>query len=188
MKHPRLSACLALAAALSPLSGKALDLTPTPAFRDLEGVRIPIVLFTDAGKKIAFQPPAKWTVSGGDSSVSLYPSERPDAVMQIRVRPRKPLAPGTTEDMEKWCLAQLPPDATEPTREGEAANVFTLGTLPSSEFTFSYAAQGRRFTTSVAFVDWNERERVAVIVTARTADFAPFHAAAMRSMFSWSPQ
>ncbi len=188
MKLLRITALCALAGTFTPWSGQALDLTPLHTFRDLEGVKIPIVLFTDAGKKIAFQPPAKWTVSGGDSSVSLYPAERPDAVMQIRVRARKPLAPGTTEDMEKWCLAQLPPDATEPTREGEAANVFTLGTLPSSEFTFSYAAQGRRFTTSVAIVDWNERERVAVIVTARTVDFAPVHEAAMRSMFSWSLQ
>ena len=188
MKHLHLAALLALATTFAPVPGQALDLTPTPTFRDLEGLKIPVVLFTDAGKKISFQPPVKWTVSGSGGSVSLYHAELPDAVMQIRVRARKPLAPGTTEDMEKWCLAQLPPDATEPTREGEAANVFTLGTLPSSEFTFAYAAQGRRFTTSVAFVDWNERERVAVIVTARTADFAPFHAAAMRSMFSWSPQ
>ena len=188
MKPHRRTALLVLAAAFSPLAGKALDLTPLHTFRDLEGVKIPIVLFTDAGTKIAVQPPAKWTVSGAENSLSLYPAERADAVVQIRVRARKPLAPGTTEDMEKWCLAQLPPDATEPTREGEAANVFTLGTLPSSEFTFSYAAQGRRFTTSVAFVDWNERERVAVIVTARATDFAPVHEAAMRSMFSWNPQ
>ena len=177
-----------LTLALAPLAAKALDLTPVSSFRELEGFRIPIVLFTDAGKKIAFQPPAKWNVSGGDGVLSLYPAECPDAVMQLRVRPRKPLNPGATEDLEKWCLTQLPQDATDPTRESEAANVFTLGVLPSREFTFSYAAQGRRFTTSVAFVDWNERERIAVIVTARTPDFRPIHEAAMRSMFSWSPQ
>ena len=187
MKHLGLSTCLALACVLTPFSGKALDLTPTPAFRDLEGVQIPIVLFTDAGKKIAFQPPAKWTVSGDSGSVSLYPAERPDAVMQIRVRVRKPVAEGVTEDLAKWCLSQLPQDAAEPALEGEAANLFTLGTLPSREFTFSYAAQGRRFTSSVTIVDWNERERVAVVVTARTPDFAATHTAAIGSMFSWNP-
>ena len=187
MKHPRLSACLAFAAALAPFSGKALDLTPLHTFRDLEGVKIPIVLFSDAGKKISFQPPGKWTVSGDSGSVSLYPAERPDAVMQIRVRIRKPLPEGATEDLAKWCLSQLPQDAVEPALEGEAANLFTLGTLPSREFTFSYAAQGRRFTTSVTIVDWNERERIAVVVTARIPDFAAMHSAAMGSMFSWSP-
>ena len=188
MKFHRLTTLCAFASTFTPWSGKALDLTPLHTFRDLEGVKIPIVLFTDAGKKIAFQPPAKWTVSGGDNSVSLYPAERPDAVMQIRVRARKPLPEGTTEDLAKWCLSQLPQDATEPVAEGEAANLFTLGTLPSREFTFSYAAQGRRFTASVTIVDWNERERVAVVVTARTPDFAATHEAAMRSMFSWNPQ
>ena len=184
MKH-RL---LALALVLAPFPGKALDLTPEASFRDLEGIRIPIVFFTDAGKKIAYQPPAKWNVSGGTGGLSLYPPATPDAVMFLRVRPRKPLPQGATEDLEKWCVAQLPQDAAEPTREGEAANVFMLSGLPSREFTFSYAAQGRRFTTSVAIVDWNERERVAVIVTARTPDFGPFHEAALRSMFTWNPQ
>ena len=179
---------LSLILAVAPFHGKALDLTPAVTFRDLEGIKIPIVLFSDAGKKISFQPPAKWNVSGSGATLSLYPPELPDAVMQLRVRPRKPLPAGTTEDFEKWCIAQLPQDAAEPAREGEAADVFTLGTLPSREFTFSYVAQGRRFTTSVAFVDWNETERLAVIVTARTPDFQPIHEAAMRSMFSWSPQ
>ena len=179
----------ALLFALAPFAAKALDLTPTISSRDLEGVQIPILLFTDAGKKISFQPPVKWHVSGGGGGVlSLYPPELPDAVMQLVFRPRKPLDPGATEDLEKWCLAQLPQDATGPARDGEAAGVFSLGTLPSREFTFSYAAQGRRFTTSVAFVDWNERERLAVIVTARTADYRPIHEAAMRSMFSWNPR
>ena len=180
---------LSLLLALAPFPGQALDLTPTMAFRDLEGIKIPIILFTDAGQKISYQPPVKWNVSGGEGVLSLYPPELPDAVLQLVVRPRKPLDPGATEDLEKWCLAQLPQDATDPKREGEAANnIFTLGTLPSREFTFSYAAQGRRFTTSVAIVDWNERERLAVIVTARTADHRPIYETAMRSMFSWSPQ
>ena len=173
---------------LAPLAAKALDLTPAPGSRDLEGIRIPIVLFTDAGKKIAFQPPVKWNVSGGETALSLYPPELPDAVMQLRVHPRKPLDPGAAEDLEKWCLSQLPQDAADLTREGDAENVFTLGPLPSHEYTFSYSAQGRRFTTSVAVVNWNDRERIAVVVTARTADFRPTHEAAMRSMFSWSPQ
>ena len=178
----------ALVLAVAPFPGNALDLTPEASFRDLEGIRIPIVFFTDAGKKIAYQPPTKWNVSGGAGALSLYPPGIPDAVLLLRVRPRKPLPQGAAEDLEKWCLAQLPQDATDATREGEAANVFMLSGLPSREFTFSYAAQGRRFTTSVAFVDWNERERVTVIVTARATDFAPVHEAAMRSMFSWNPQ
>ncbi len=187
MKHLRLTTLLALVGTLAPFPGKALDLTPAHTFRDLEGIKIPIVLFTDEGKKIAFQPPQKWTVSGGGNSVSFYPAGLQATVMQLRVRTRQPPRDGETEDLEKWCRSQLPPDAAEPALEGDAANVFTLGTRPSREFTFTYAAQGRRFTTSVAIVDWNARERVAVVVTAPSPDFAATHGTAMRSMFSWSP-
>lgn len=174
--------------ALTPFTAKALDLTPTASFRDLEGVKIPILVFSDAGKKIAFQPPYQWKISGGGDTLSLYPTDRADAVMQLRVRPFKPLGAEVTEDLEKWCRSLLPQDAAKPTLEGEAANIFTLGPLASREFTYSYAAQGRRFTTSVAVVDWSERVRLTVVVTARTPDFAATHEAAIGSMFSWSPQ
>lgn len=180
--------CLPLILALAPFAARALDLTPASAVRDLEGFKIPIVLFSDAGKKIAFQPPAHWTLSGGGAALGIYPADIPDAVFQLRVFPIKPLGPGVTEDLEKWCRALLPQDAGEPKLESENENVFTLGNLPSREFTYSYAARGRRFTTSVAITDWNARERLAVIVTARAADFPATHQAAMRSMFSWTPQ
>jgi len=182
------SRLISLALFLAPLAAKALDLTPAASFRDLEGFKIPIVLFSDAGKKIAFQPPAKWRISGGGDALSLYPAELPDAVMQLRVRPTKPPEPGVTEDVEKWCRTQLPQDAAKPALEGEVENVFTIGPRPSRQFTYSYASQGRRFTTSVAIVEWNARERLAVIVTARAADFKTTHEAAMRSMFSWNEQ
>lgn len=180
--------CLPLLLALAPCLAKALDLTPAAGFRDLEGIKIPIILFSDAGKKISFQPPAKWNISGGGTALGLYPADLPDAALQLRVFPIKPLAPGVIEDLEKWCRALLPQDAAQPKLESENENVFTLGPLPSREFTYSYAAQGRRFTTSIAVVDWNERERLAVVVTARAADFPAAHEAAMRSMFSWTPQ
>ena len=179
---------LPLLLALAPCVAQALDLTPAASFRDLEGIKIPIILFSDAGKKIAFQPPAHWTISGGGTALGLYPAALADAALLLRVLPIKPLGPGVTEDLEKWCRALLPQDAGQPKLESESENVFTLGALPSREFTYSYAAQGRRFTTSIAIVDWNERERLAVVVTARTADFAATHEAAMRSMFSWTPQ
>ncbi len=177
---------LLLLLALAPLAAKALDLTPEPTFRDLEGVKIPILRFSDDGKKISLQPPARWRVSGGGASLSLLPPETQDAGLLLRILALTPRAPEVTEDLDKWCRAQLPKDASEPKLESEVENGFTLGPLGSREFTYSYAAQGRRFTTSVAVVDWNERQRLAVIVTARAADFAATHDAAIRSMFTWT--
>jgi hypothetical protein len=178
------SICVLLAGGV--LSARALDLTPENAFRELEGIKIPIVNFHDGAKKISIQPPVKWSVTGGGTSVSLYPSTVTDAVMQLRVRGRKPVEPGATEDLEQWCRNQLPGDAANPILNGETTNVFTLGTLSSREFTYTYGAQGRRFVTSVAVVDWSERERFAVVVVARAADFPAVHEAAIRTMFSWN--
>jgi hypothetical protein len=175
-----------LLVALLPVNLPALDLTPESGTRDLEGFKIPIVHFTDAGKKIIFQPPAKWTISGGGATLSLYPAATTDAMMQLRVRPFKPLPQGETEDLEKWCRAQLPQDALQPKLEGEVVqNVFMLDSRSSRQFTYSYASQGRRFTTSVTVVDWSPTERLAVLVTARSTDFPGISSAAMGSMFSW---
>jgi hypothetical protein len=171
--------------ALLPGTLLALDLTPISSFREMEGFKIPVLLFSDAGKKISFQPPAKWVVSGGGATLSLYPPDVPDAVMQMRVRAIRPLPAGMTEDFEKWCRAQLPQDAAQPTLESQAENVFMLGTLGSRQYTYSYAAQGRRFTTSVAIVDWTPTERLAVVVTARSTDFVNVQGTAIASIFSW---
>ncbi len=178
--------CLPLLLALTPFVAGALDLTPEPTFRDLEGVKIPILLFSDAGKKISLQPPPKWRISGGGTTLSLYPHDTQDAVMQLRLSAFKPPMAGETEDLDKWCRALLPKDASEPKLEGEAENIFTLGKRGSRQFNYSYGAQGRRFTTSIAVVDWNESERLAVLVTARAADFAAIEEAARRSLFTWT--
>lgn len=174
--------------ALLPLAAQALDLTPTLSFRELEGFKIPVVLFNDAGTRIAFQPPANWQLSGGGPSLNLYPNETPDALVQIRVRARQMPQPGVVEDLEKWCRAQLPQDAAEPALENEAESPFTVDARPSRQFTYSYGARGRRFITAVAVVEWNERERLVLVVSAPANHFDATHEAAMRSMFSWDRQ
>jgi hypothetical protein len=173
---------------LLPFAAEALDLTPNPSFRDLEGFKIPIVLFNDLGRKISFQPPSKWNVSGGGTTLNLYPVDLPDAVMQLRVRHRTVLKPGEVEDLDQWCRTQLPQDAADLTLDSEAVSPFTLDSRPSRQFTYSYAAQGRRFTTAVAIVDWNERERLVVVITSRDTDFKAVFGQGIRSLSSWTTQ
>lgn len=182
--HPAARAALLLA--LAPFPALALDLTPKSGFRELEGMKVPVVHFSDAGGTITYQPPLKWNISGGDSALSFYPPEAIDAVMQFRLLPRRPLAEGQTEDLDKWCRTFLPADATKPTLETQAPNVFTLGQLSSLEFTYSYAAAGRRFNTSIAIVDWSDSQRFTVIITARATDFKAIHDTGIGSLFTWS--
>ena len=161
----------------------ALDLTPIPEFRELEGMKIPIIAFSDGAKKINYQPPALWRSTGTATTLSLYPPQLPGAVVELRVRPRKP---GVLENSEEWSRTLLPQDAKDPVCAGKIESPFTLGTLPSQEYTFSYAAQGRRFVSSIAVVDLNERERLGVVITALSKDFKVTREEAIRSMFSWN--
>jgi hypothetical protein len=60
-----------------------------------------------------------------------------------------------------------------------------LGEQPSSEIVFRFVAQARWLTSSISFADLNARERFVLNITAREADFAAVHEAAMARMFSW---
>ena len=108
--------------------------------------------------------------------------------MQLRVTPRRPLAPGVAEDLTKWSLAFLPRDAADVALQGKAESPFTLEGRPSEEFTYSYSAEGRRFTASVVVCNLNERERLTVTITARVADFKTVREEAVASLFSWDWQ
>jgi len=169
---------------LLPLAGDALDLTPTPGFRNLEGFKIPIVHFADGADKVAFQPPAGWSISGGKNLVTLYPKDRADVLTEFRLSALKPHDPNTPERLEGCCLTLLPKDAINAEIHGETLSPFTLRAHPSREFTFTYATQGRRFITSVAVVDLNPRERLTIVTTARAGDFKTARDEVIRSLFT----
>lgn len=168
--------------------GRALDLTPQQTFRDLEGVRVPIVRFRDAGQSITYQPPTGWRVTGTEKSLQMIPGDREQAVVQLRVEIRAAPASDAAqppEDFEKWARAYVPSMATQVERVGEAANAFMIGNASSRELLFSFALPTGRFITSVAAVDLSEKERLAVITVARREDFKKVHDDAVASLFSW---
>ncbi len=182
---PRKLAWLLLCA-LSPQSLPALDLTPTHGFRDLEGFRIPVVYFRDGARKVTYQPPTDWQISGGGTSFQLFPPGRDGAAVQFR-KDTLPIKGDVAEagDIAQWFRDQLPPQATDVERIGESSGQFTLGPQPSRAVRFSYALSGHRYVAEVAVVDLDEKERLAVIVTALQADFKAVHEETVASLFHW---
>lgn len=175
---------LILIAALPRLAA-GLDLTPIENWREQEGVRISTLIFNDPAGKVRYQPPADWRIDGGPDVLTFHPPQQ-EAVMQFRLFPRAAGAPAN-EDLVKWSLTFLAPDASNVmTTSEERPSPFTLSGRPSRENTFSYRSGGRRFETSVAICDLDERQRFVVIVTARAADFAEVHDTGISSLFSWS--
>jgi len=176
---PRLRSTL-LACLLYPPALFALDLTPAQGFRTLEGFQIPVVHFTDGSRKVVYQPPAGWRLSGGGESLNLLPPDRQEAAVQLRAAKRP-----ASEDFDAWARSQLPPAATSIEKVGEIDGQFTIAAQPSRACTFSYAMAGRRFHASVAAVDLNEKERLTFVVTAREPDFKATQDEAVASFFSW---
>ena len=169
---------------------QALDLTPESSERILEGVHIPLVLFHDSDTSYTYQPPNNWRSSGGGTAITFFPVEQAEALMKLQVIKH---APGThaiadipSEDFVKWSRSRLPANAEDIKVVSENPNVFALAGKPARELVFSYKAGGQRFQTSVAALDWNERELFTAVVTALSTDFPTVYSAANGSLFSWT--
>jgi len=169
---------------------KALDFTPTETWRALEGVRIPVLMFSDPTGKIRYQPPGNWNFSGSGPTLALYPPNGNGAFMKVMVLAHAPGLPEITtissEDLTKWSRNYLAADAQDVKLLIENPSPFLLNGKPSREFVFEYVTGGQRFQTSVAVLDWNEREHLAVVITALGGDFKAVHDTGTSSLFSWS--
>ena len=167
----------------------ALDLSPTPGFRILEGFKVPILTFRDGERSVRWQPPADWNLSAGEAKLLLSSTEFAGATIEVQVLPRQPggrdvLA--TPEQRQTWLRRFLPQDARDASVAAENGSPFTLRGLPSVETVFQFASQARRLTSSISVVDLNEHQRFVLNITSRAVDFATVREAAIASMFSWS--
>ena len=186
------AACLPglIAILLSISPSHALDFTPQETWRGLEGIRIPVVMFSDPAGRIRYQPPGDWNYSGSGTVFTLYPPKLNGAIMKMLVLGH---APGTPEipaipsaDLAKWCQNYLASDAQEVKLLQENPSPFLLGGKESREFVFEYLSGGQRYQTSVAVLDWNEKEHLAIVITALAPDFKSVHDTGNSSLFSWS--
>jgi len=187
------AACLrfALASGLllaAPL--RALDFTPQETWRLLEGVRIPVLMFSDPAGKIRYQPPGGWNYSGEGATFALYPPKATGAFMKILLLGHPPgmleITAMPSADLVKWSQTYLAADANDVKLLAENPSPFMLSRKPSREFVFDYKSSGRRYQTSVAVLDWSDHEHLAVVITALATDFKTVHDNGTSSMFSWS--
>lgn len=170
----------------------ALDLTPVPGFRELEGFRIRIVQFSDGTRKINYQPPGNWNLSGGGRELKLIPPDVDQASMRFVLVEKK--APGAldaaaaaAEDLQAWAMQFIPAGSKDVAFVSKTQNPFLLEGHSTDEFIFTYSLYGSRETISISVVDRTDTERMVVAISARTKDFEPIHKAGIASMFSWLP-
>lgn len=173
-------------------AARALDLTPVPGFKELEGIKIPIVQFSDGKGKINYQPPGNWNLSGGGTELKLLPQEVDQASMRfVLVEKKAPdgqdPASATAEDLQAWAMRFIPAGSKEVAFVSKTENPFMLEGHSTDEFVFTYSLYGSLETISISVADRSDKERMVVIISARTKDFDPIHKAGITSMFSWLP-
>jgi len=169
---------------------RALDFTPQETWRALEGVRIPVLLFSDPLGRIRYQPPGNWNVSGSGPTLALYPPNVTGAFMKMFVLQHATgipeIAAFSSDDLAKWCHNYLATDAQEVKLLDENPSPFMLSGKPSREFIFDYKSSGQHYQTSVAVMDWTDKEHLTVVITALAQDFKAIHDTGISSLFSWS--
>jgi hypothetical protein len=177
--------------ALLPMTVAALDLNPQEGFKELEGVKIPIVEFSDGTHKVRWQPPVDWRMSYEEGRLLLLAKAFTHASLELRVVPR---AAGDTawldrpDALVRYLAALLPKTASAPTVTGNNAGPFTIQGSAAKEILFDFQEPAHASRGSVSLVDLNDHERLVVVITAQQKDFEDVRAAAIESMFSWQEQ
>jgi hypothetical protein len=183
------AAALAVSLLLA-MPAQALDFTAQESWRVLEGVRIPLLMFTDPTGRIRYQPPGNWTYSGGGATLALYPPGSNGSFMKFILLGHADGIPQITDlpsdNLVKWSQNYLGADAQEVKLLDENPSPFMLSGKPSREFIFAYKSSGQRFQTSVAVLDWTEREHLAIVITAPDQEFKAVRDTGISSLFSWS--
>jgi len=172
---------------------EALDLTPRRSFRELEGgVKLPILIFTDAGRKAEYVPPVEWNVTGGGPVLNLQSPELHSVKAKFSVIPRNPrsgsLMPNDAKQLEDSVLAMIPPEAEDVKKAAVNESPFMLGSKPSREFIITYRIRDAEAAKSIAVLDLSDRERFIVEVSGSAKEFNAARDAVIRSLFSWEWQ
>src|SRR5687768_7607704 len=86
----------------------ALDLTPLPGVKVLEGARIPAVSFQDGERTVQFQPPLNWPYSGEPQRARFFVPDAAQASVELQVAALSPepiFSPSNVETMKAETMA-----------------------------------------------------------------------------------
>ena len=173
---------------LIPATALGLDLNPRSDIKVMEGMRIPVISFDDPGHKIHWTPPNGWSMTYEKGVLKLAPKNLSYASMELRVVSHvsgdRELF-GKTETLLPYCAKFLSPLATKLVYKGTSLGAFTIGPTPAREFLVDFTEHGHLTRSSVCLLDYSDRERLILVITAQPNDFDSVRATAIESMFSW---
>lgn len=164
---------LALAVLGLTRSALAIDLTPVPGERIVDGVAFKQLVFHDKGREITYQPPAGWNYSGGADSLRLTPGNTTQAsaeIQQLALKAPQALDEPNMKLLREQELKKLS-GALEVTVLGEEHNSLQFKGRQSYGLTLSYVLNGRRFKANILFANAPDNQlRFRVVAPAEEFD------------------
>jgi hypothetical protein len=177
---------LSIAIIVSSARGE-LQLNPSPAEYELEGVKFKQLAFQDGDKKPTYQPPKGWDYSGSSDRLTLRPpgKSQPEATISRLPLP-EPYA-FTDENLKKLlteATASVPKNSNAVAVVSQAKNPIRISGKDTFEVIVSYSLLGQTFERSILFLN-RDRDQLRFQLTAPNADFKQLQAIFQSSLCTW---
>lgn len=168
-------------------AGAAIDLTPVPAERVLDGIKFQQLIFQDNGRKIAYEQPRGWKFTASKGSIAFTPpdvTQAEAAIEQSVLEKPQNFDEPTMKLLQEQVLASLPASSEQPAVVGTEKNPVMINRHETFEVTVAYKIGGVDFERSVLFLNLPDAQ-VRFRVSARKQDFEKIHKAFRGSVYSW---
>jgi len=177
---------LPLLVAVTVSNGAGLDLTPTLSDYDANGAKIHQLTFKDGERRIEYEPPADWTVTGGAAELTLKAKQNfAQAVITVTALSKpQPLDDTATKALTDKVLAELPVGSQFVKVEEQTPNPVLVGGHDSIEVTVSYQLAGEKFARSVLVTNVAAAQ-LQFRLSAKKNDFPGLHHQFKASLFTW---
>ena len=177
----------ALAVALLASSATAsLQLTPTEASEECDGVKLHCLAFFEGSKRITYSPPRGWQYSGGGDRFVLRPNQKGNAEAIIRIVATKPPAfdEAGIKRLRDFAVSSLPPASVHAAVVSAEKCPLVIERKETFLITVEFESYGVAYTRALMFLN-RENDQVQFQLTCARADFAQLQREFMASHFSW---
>ena len=180
-------ASIAFFVALGSSATGAIDFTPTPSERVLEGIKFPQLIFREEGREIVYGYPRGWTYSGSSSRIKFTPPGLTQAQAEIEQSPLpepQTFDEPTTKALQQRVLASVPKGSENITVVSEQKNPVMVNGHETYEVTVGYKFYGQEFQLSVLYLNLPGNQ-LRFRVAAKKTDYEKVHGAFRRSILSF---
>lgn len=170
-------------------TAQALDLTPKPGTRQgNEGGPTATLVFTDGKARFDYVPPLDWRPSGGGNTLSFYtPDPKASVKLMVLSKGDSQQVDASTprQDLQAWAAKFMPRGAEKVEFVKVVTGPFPMGGRAVNEFIFKFEGAGVSTSISISVVEFSDKERLLMLVSAPDKSFDRVRQQAISSMFSW---